>query len=379
MKLLYFSKMTRGGLAEYAFHQANALVEEGAELIFLCPEDLAPRQGEKFSRTPSLRSNKIKAGNKLSKLFGHISVLRFNIRKLVETAMAEKVDAVLFSSYFESFSPLWAGLVVPLRKAGITVGSVVHDPIRDAWVGPGWWHRLSIAKAYSFVDVPFMHELGEIDTGGRKLDLKPIKIPHGPYPIATNNPGRDEARNLLGLPLEVTVFLAFGHIRDNKNLDLCIQALAKHKEAWLIVAGSILSASQKPVSFYKELAEKTGVADRVVWHTDYIPNGAMGIYFAASDCLCLTYSSGFRSASGVLGLAVNFRKPCIASSGVGPLKSVIEKYRIGIWLEPDSLPEVEKGMKQFMHHPPALEWGRYEDENSWATNARTVIKHLRKT
>lgn len=110
----------------------------------------------------------------------------------------------------------------------------------------------------------------------------------------------------------------------------------------------------------------------------------MGDIFAACDVVLVTYSAKFRSASGVLNAAVSARKPVLASSGSGPLKSVVEKYHLGVFNEPDNPEEILRGASKLVPSSatgkcefelqPA--WERYERENSWEENARIVVERL---
>ena len=82
----------------------------------------------------------------------------------------------------------------------------------------------------------------------------------------------------------------------------------------------------------------------------------------------------------------SFRTKTRASSGAGPLKTVVEKYHLGVFVEPDDLDEVVRGASKFVpnsateqpatrYHLPAISsWNRYERENSWEENARKVVE-----
>jgi glycosyltransferase involved in cell wall biosynthesis len=183
------------------------------------------------------------------------------------------------------------------------------------------------------------------------------------------------------------VFLAFGQIRDGKNLDLFLRAMTRLPEnVKLLVAGKGDSGSSRPAAYYQKLAEELGVGDRCRWDIRRIPDEEAGDIFSACDVVLLTYSANVRSASGVLNAAVSARKPVLASSGGGPLKTVVEKYHLGVFVEPDDAEEVLRGASKLVPNsatdepatrhsllatpPPA--WDRYECENSWEENARRV-------
>ncbi len=150
----------------------------------------------------------------------------------------------------------------------------------------------------------------------------------------------------------------------------------------LLVAGKGDSGSSRPEKYYQKLAEELGVAERCYWDIRRIPDDDVGDIFAASDVVLVTYSAKFRSASGVLNAAVSARKPVLASSGSGPLKTIVEKYGLGVFVEPDNLEEILRGASKLVPSSatgkcefelqPA--WDKYEQENSWEENVRRVCQ-----
>jgi len=147
--------------------------------------------------------------------------------------------------------------------------------------------------------------------------LRTTVIPHGPYRFPEPRESKESARRRLQLPEQAFVGLSFGHIRDGKNLDLTIKAMTELPAFHLVVAGKEQSSSQKPITYYQDLARSLNVDARCHWIHGHIPAEDVGNLFTASDLVLLTYSQNFRSASGVLNAAVAYRKPCIASSGGG--------------------------------------------------------------
>jgi glycosyltransferase involved in cell wall biosynthesis len=280
---------------------------------------------------------------------------------------------VLFGSYLEYFSPFWVRSLLKVKKKGIVFGSIVHDPIRDTKLGPTWWHQYSIRKAYQFLDMLFMHQVVNDKNSGIPYNIPQYVVPHGPYSVKSSLIDYHEARGLLRIPSENFMLLSFGHIRDNKNLHLTIECLKDYPEVHLVVAGQSLNETQKQPKDYKELAKSLGIENRISWFVDYIPDEEVATYFSAADGILLTYSSGFRSASGVLNLTSTFRKPCIASSGPSPLQELVQKYSLGVWVEPDDISALKTGMKTFLSSPPEPDWNGYQQDNSWERNAKITL------
>jgi hypothetical protein len=102
----------------------------------------------------------------------------------------------------------------------------------------------------------------------------------------------------------------------------------------------------------------------------------VGNYFEAADLLLLTYSSCFSSASGVLNVGANFQRPCLASGGKSNLRSMVEKYSLGFWINPDSVDAVADGLMKWHHERPKPDWPGYLAENSWRRNAELVAERM---
>jgi glycosyltransferase involved in cell wall biosynthesis len=169
------------------------------------------------------------------------------------------------------------------------------------------------------------------------------------------------------------MLLCFGHIRDNKNIDLLIRAIAGFGNIHLVVAGPAAASGQRAAGFYVNLAAEVGVRDRVHVIPRYIPDDEVAAYFERADWIAITYTHSFVSQSGVLNVAARARKPMLGSSGPSPMKSVLEKYRLGVFVEPDSLQALVGGLRALIDNPPKPDWGGYEAYASWEANARVIL------
>ena len=122
-----------------------------------------------------------------------------------------------------------------------------------------------------------------------------------------------------------------------------------------------------------ELAKDLGVADRCRWKTGFIPECDVWEFFTVADAVALTYSRDFRSASGVLNVNAQFRKPVLASSGPGPLKTAVGQYQLGEWVSPDSAEALKQGVARLMAIRPDARWSEYLANHSWEENAKRVL------
>ncbi len=377
MKLLYYADGEPGGLANYAVHQAAALYESGAEVTVL---GLPHLRQPMLDKCPDLNFIELydspRSKNKWIRGLQVIPRKRRQIVQLSRSIEEGEFNHVLLSAYAEYFSPFWAGILNRQHQRGVRFGVIVHDPVRDFQVGPKWWHRWSIEKAYSFIDVAFVHGIGELDAGKLGKCLQTTVIPHGPYHLVNAELNqRIIVRNELGIQHNSRVWLVFGHIRDSKNLDLAIRALTDFPDDYLLVVGRAQSTGQRPIEYYQKLAESLGVSARCRWINDFVPDSEVSKFFQASDVLLLLYSKSFHSASGVLNHGVQFELPVVASGGSGPLIDCVQRFDLGVCIQPDSLEAVVAGIHA-LSSVGAPEWNQYKNLNSWKENANLVLQSL---
>ena len=220
----------------------------------------------------------------------------------------------------------------------------------------------------------------EVDFGGRApRGVRIHPIPHGPYIYPPARRSRLEAREHYGFGEDDIVFLLFGQIRDGKNLDCFIAAMADLPgRVKLLVAGSGGAQSQKPPEQYVEVARNAGVEDRCVWDLRYIPGEDVAEVFSAADAVLMTYSKKFVSASGVLNTAVQFGKPALVSAGEGPLKQAVIEYRVGEWMEGADKASIVDGVNRMLRAMGTYSFDDYIRDHSWKVNARTVIEAARR-
>lgn len=366
-RLLYICPAGYGGVAAYAARQADALAALGVDVTFVAPADFSESIGLPVRRV--LRADTTKGIRSLRRASNAAGLL-LNTKRVIELIESGSFQHVLNAAYYEYLAPIWAPGFRKLAARGVCFGAIVHDPVRDRVVGPAAWHRRSVAAAYSFLRQVFVHDEDAIAEVPKSPERRITVVPHGPSVLPQPRLGRDVMRQRLGIRPDASVMLAFGHIRDSKNLDLVLRSMAEAPGPLLIVAGRQLSHQDRPLAWYREFAESLGIADRCRWLEDYVPEDQVADLFEAADIVLTTYSGGFRSASSILSFAVGMRKPCLASSGASNLRTVVQQYGLGLWVEPDStsaLVEAIRGWQQASSIRP--EWERYEAENSWARNA----------
>ncbi|MEJ1932792.1 glycosyltransferase, partial [Nostoc sp. NIES-2111] len=374
-RLLYFSPAWFGGLADYAHEQAQALGQMGVQVTLLTAPAYRKEETNLYKVERVLKTlDGLRTSHPLiRKTFLAATILQ-NYVILAQTIQNQDFRYVLLGSYSEYLAPLWVNSLRKLGRQGVTFGAVIHDPVRDYVVGPLWWHRWSIACGYSFLQEAFVHEDIALDTARPMPNLRTTVIPHGSFEFLPPQKSQEQVRAEMKIPQQAKVLLSFGHIRDNKNLDLALKAIACFPDIYLLVAGKVTSSTQRPITYYQDLAHTLGIAERCRWLIDFIPEDQVGNLFNACDAVLLTYSATFQSASGVLNAAVAYRRPCIASAGSGNLRTVVQKYHLGIFVEPDNLDATRNGIHLWLNNTVKPKWEDYKRDNSWRKNAEVVYR-----
>ena len=156
-----------------------------------------------------------------------------------------------------------------------------------------------------------------------------------PHPLYDNfgmKVSREEALDFLHLDPQYRYMLFFGIIRDYKGLDLLLQAMGderlKRMNVKLIVAGEFYNNSEQ----YHELERTLGLGDRLVWHSEFVPDSEVKYCFNAADIVVQPYKSA--TQSGVTQIAYHFEKPMLVTD-VGGLKEIVPDGVVGYVTEVD--------------------------------------------
>ena len=133
---------------------------------------------------------------------------------------------MIFGSFSEILAPIWVPFFKLKIKNNVKFAVVPLDPIRDRIIGPNkWLHYKLVDLAYSIFSEIYLHSKVNLPINKTSLKQRINIIEHGPliYPEYPN--GRAETRKQLGLNNNDRILLSFGFIRNNKNINLIIEAL----------------------------------------------------------------------------------------------------------------------------------------------------------
>jgi glycosyltransferase involved in cell wall biosynthesis len=148
---------------------------------------------------------------------------------------------------------------------------------------------------------------------------KKVYSPHPMYETYGSAVNRSEARKKLELNETDKVILFFGLIRKYKGLDILLEAMAnekiKNSNIKLLVAGEFYEDKQP----YLDIIGKNGLEDKVLFHSQFIPNEEVRYYFCAADLVAQTYRNA--TNSGVTMVGYYYEKPMLVTD-VGGLSEL---------------------------------------------------------
>lgn len=185
---------------------------------------------------------------------------------------------------------------------------------------------------------------------------------------------RTLALEQLNLDPQFQYFLFFGFIRQYKGLDLLLQAFAderlkKHKVK-LLVAGEFYD---NPDRYYRLIREHK-LVDRVVMHTDFIPNESVKYYFSAASLVTQTYHHA--TQSGVTQIGFQFDVPMLVTN-VGGLSELISQGKSGYVTETNQQ-SIADAMLDFIENDRfeafSKEVAVLKEQFSWSTFAKRLAE-----
>ncbi len=265
------------------------------------------------------------------------SINPFNWIRTGFRVRALRPDLIVFKFWMPFFAPSYGTIAAIARWGRNTRTMFICDNVIPHERRPG--DKLLTQFAFRFIDSYVVQSRAvERDLKLWKKDPLLSYLPHPVYEIFGEECARSEAREALArrepgltLPEDERVLLFFGYVRDYKGLDVVLDALPailERMKVRLLVVGEFYNNEEK----YREQVRRLGVEKYVHFHSDYVPNEDVGMYFSAADVLTLPYKSA--TQSGIIQIAYNFHRPVIATD-VGGLSEVVIDGRTGAIVPPE--------------------------------------------
>ena len=360
-----------GGIGRYTARLMPELTALGASVEAAVVPEFQWRNTAGFQTWPGLRS--ISHSNRLRRkarfLIGQFS----NPLRLASHVNLVHPDIVHICSINHLSYPFWE---TAFPRKGPPLVATVHDVRRQKGIVCKLWEAWQLRRFYRRADLLIVHSQQQVEELWQFAGVSEEKVcvvPHGPYEYPAAAESRNATRKRLGIPNDAFLGLAFGQIRDEKQLDRLIEALPSQSDSvHLLVAGSSVGG-HKPIEAYQALVKCCGMEKRVHFLPGFISDDQVGNLFQASDWVALPYAMSFTSQSGVLSSAVHYNVPVLATP-TPSFCEFLEQFSIGVLCEDDSIASIQGGIERLQAHS-ATDWGfeTYLSRNSWRENARILM------
>ncbi|MCQ2334874.1 MAG: glycosyltransferase [Paludibacteraceae bacterium] len=323
----------RGGIAAFTERLAHEFQHEGHEVevatfTLQYPSFLFPGKTQ-YSESPAPSDLKI------SRLVNSINP--FNWLSASRKIAAMHPDKLVLMHWLPLMAPCFGSLArLVKRKCGCEVVAVLHNIIHhepkplDVWLT-----RYLVRPIDSFVALS--HSVRE--TLMRFTDAPCHVTPHPLYDHYGMLMNREEASRRLGMNPDKKHLLFFGLIRDYKGLDLLCEAMEQLRDTdvQLMVAGEFYGGEEKYAKWMEmsrrddEAAKQQDNKDTrkqmdILWHTRFIPDEEVAMYFSAADLVVQPYRTA--TQSGVTQIAYHFEKPMLVTN-VGGLPEIVPHGKCG--------------------------------------------------
>ncbi len=262
---------------------------------------------------------------------------------------ALRADLIVFKFWMPFFAPSYGVIAAIARWGRATRTMFICDNVIPHERRPG--DKLLTRFAFRYIDSYVVQSRAvERDLRLWKKDPLLAYLPHPVYEIFGEETTRSDARaklrdvdSAMDLGDDARVLLFFGYVRDYKGLDVILDAMPailEKMKVTLLVVGEFYNNEQQ----YRDQVHRLGIADAVIFHSDYVPNEEVGVYFSAADVMTLPYKSA--TQSGIIQIAYNFHRPVIATD-VGGLGEVIVDGHTGFIVPPEQPAAIAEAVVSF--------------------------------
>jgi glycosyltransferase involved in cell wall biosynthesis len=369
-----------GGSSLYLRQFAAAMKKNGFPVTYYVPKGTDMGVADDAScryalREPSTHPPFVKA--KILKYAYHLAKYLYNAA-VFRPGGEVRVVHMLFPFYLTDFL-----VANRLKREGKKVVLTVHEVLPHRPFLGGRADRGMMKKLYERADLLLAHTRSLKKELVELFSLSPDKIsvvPHGYFALPQSPLGVAALREKYHIPQGRKVLLFFGSIRENKGLDVLIDAMkGLTRDYFLVIAGETAGASEIPARHYRDLIARYRIADSVVWTEKYIPEEEAAEFFKMADAVVLPYKGSFHAQSGILNLAAGFDRPCVVSD-VGGLGELVHEYRLGVVVPPEDADALREGIITLFENRNSASYGfqEYSDENNWDRAAEKYVEIYRR-
>jgi glycosyltransferase involved in cell wall biosynthesis len=248
-------------------------------------------------------------------------------RRVTQDWKAWQPDRVVIQWWVPFMAPLTAWLLSRARRLGIHSTLICHNVL------PHERSRIDRALArlaLSQADHLIVHSVAQQAIAQELLPGHATSVIALPTYDAFQTHAWTQAQARAQLQVDGRVLLFFGLVRPYKGLlDLidALPAVLREIDVTLLIVGEIWGDAAP----YRDRVQALGLADKVQFVDQYVPDDVAAMYFAAADLAVLPYREA--TGSAVLQLAFGLGVPVVATRA-GGMDEVVEDGVTGLLVVP---------------------------------------------
>lgn len=374
-----YSPQAKGGHAEYTHELLTAMAslsnDERIDLQLITASDL-----DTAYHSDSYEIRNILPPQRLRSTFLtpiHFALDRYILFRKRENRLVQIVALPTGSKicHLQELTP-WnaAGIIQRLKSVRTKVIYTVHNIYPHHTFGlPRSLIESQLRRAWKCCDGLLVH------TDGLKIDLQnflgtdhpPIFItPHGVWNTATKVSLKERLQRIRENPNPR--ILIFGHLRPNKGVDVCVEAMQFLPDARLTIAGH---ADRAVAAAITSRIRHLSLEDKITFYNGYISETDVEQLFASHD-ICLLAYRNFHAQSGVLYKAAAFGVPLVVSD-VGAIGITVKLYELGEVIEGMNPAAIADAVRRLLHvtqyEKSLAGLKRLAENNTWLQTAKATI------
>jgi glycosyltransferase involved in cell wall biosynthesis len=350
----------RGGIADTNESLAQALIEQGQDVeIFsfsrLYPSRLFPGKTQFSSKEKPEEIDIVRC----------IDSIGPNSWRKTAKAINKMAPSLVIFRYWSPFLGPCLGTIAHLIKTKcvtIVDNAISHEPK----FGESFFLRYMLAAQDGVISLSH-HTSKQLNFIKSKPCLThPHPINKGLAPMIE----KEKARSILGLDNNAPVVLFFGLIRKYKGVGLLIEAISQLKNQIPDLRVLIVGEPYIPISPYLKKTKEIGLEEIISFHTSYVEDKDVGVWFSACDCVVQPYQAA--SQSGITPMALYYQRPMVVTDVGGlsegldmPVAKIVSPYARSIAAGLETILKADP--------PSRKDFAAHRDQRSWRNFSQKVL------
>ena len=350
----------RGGIADTNESLAQALIELGQDVEIFSFSRLYPSR--LFPGKTQFSSKEKPEGIDIERRIDSIGP---NSWRKTAKAINKMAPSLVIFRYWSPFLGPCLGTIARLIKTKcvtIVDNAISHEPK----FGESFFLRYMLAAQDGVISLSH-HTSKQLNF----IKSKPC-LTH-PHPInkgLTPMIEKEKARSILGLDNNAPVVLFFGLIRKYKGVVLLIEAISQLKNQIPDLRVLIVGEPYIPISPYLKKTKEIGLEEIISFHTSYVEDKDVGVWFSACDCVVQPYQAA--SQSGITPMALYYQRPMVVTDVGGlsegldmPVAKIVSPYARSIAAGLETILKADP--------PSRKDFAAHRDQRSWRNFSQKVL------